>query len=83
MLRRESPSFEVDQHLSGPVALGVPQGEVDLAAEHELVVNVIAEPAFGDRPPPGLQRRKALKELHNSVVALGPQLGPFGLADCL
>lgn len=83
VLGREPTGLEVDEHLSSQVSFGLTEGEVDLAAEHDPVVQLEAKAAFGDRSPVGLEGWPAFEELDYSVVGFCSEFGPFNLGAAL
>ena len=77
----EPPGLQVDDHLAGPMTLGNPQGQVNLADQDQPVVAQLGpDTALSHRSPCGFEVGPAFDELAHRVDRLRPQIGPVSLA---
>ena len=73
----ESAGLEIDEHLARTPALGLPERKVDLAAQHDPVMDLEPKPALGYRTPVGLQRWPTLEKLGDPIIGLSSKFGPL------
>ena len=77
----EASGLQVDDHLAGPITLGNPQGQVNLADQDQPVVAQFGpDTALSHRSPCRFEIGPAFDELAHRVDRLGPQLGSVSLA---